>query len=202
MFGDDVVGGAAADAAGVDTGCALGVPGYRIEVLDRRRHRLDRVRARLGAGSGVGRLARELGAELRDGQKVVDAGDDLSGGVIEADVERQQVVDVIDDAGFGHRFAARNLFLAGLEDQFKCASEIAGEDRIQDAEADGGVGIVAAGVHIALVLGAEPLAGWLVVGIVGFGDREGVDIDPEGNRWAGAAVDDRDRAGEALADCC
>jgi len=42
----------------------------------------------------------------------------------------------------------------------------------------------------------------LTVGIVGFGDREGVDIDPEGNRWAGAAVDDRDRAGEALADCC
>jgi hypothetical protein len=114
--------------------------------------------------------------------------------VVESDVDRVEVVDVIEVPRLGHRFPADDLLFAGLEEHLERAVEVALEDAIEHAEAHRRVRVVAAGVHVPLVVRPEALGSRHVVVRVGLRDRQSVDIDPQRDDWPRPALCDRDTA--------
>jgi len=115
--------------------------------------------------------------------------------MVQADVDRVEVVYVVEVARLRHRLAARDLLFARLEEHLEGAGKVGVEHRVEGPEPHRRVRVVAAGVHVPLPLRAEPLGGGDVVGVFGLGHRERVDVDPESDYGAGAALGNRDAAG-------
>jgi hypothetical protein len=194
-LGDDVRRRAALDATGVDPRRTVLVAGDRVEVPHCGRHRLDGVSPLVGLTAGVGRSAREFGAELRDGEKAVDPGDDLARGVVKTDMHGQQRVHAVEVTALGHRLPAAYRLLGGLEEHLQRPRKLGVvSDGFEHAEPERRVGVVAAGVHRAR-LRPEPFAGRAVVVAGRLLAGQAVDVDTEADGRSRTAVEDGHRAG-------
>jgi hypothetical protein len=107
----------------------------------------------------------------------------------EAEVDREEGVDVVEPAPVDEARGPAAPLLGRLEDQpdppreaRRARGELAGE-----ADPDGGVPVVATGVHAALVDRREPLARGPVPGAGGLVPEQGVHVEAEGEGRAGSA---------------
>jgi hypothetical protein len=117
--------------------------------------------------------------------------------VVEAEVDREEAVQVVEVAALRDGFPAADNLLCGLEKDLQRALEIAVRDRLEDAQADGCVPVVPAGVHVAVLFGAKVLRGGDVSFVLALVNREAVDVDPQADFRPLAAVERRHRAGVA-----
>ena len=118
-----------------------------------------------------------------------------------ADVASNEVVDIIENAGFSDRVSTADTFLGRLENDLDPAAKfvLMINDEFRDSEPDRHVAVVAAGMHIAVMLRAEAFLCRNMSGIGGFLDRDAVDIKTHGKRRARAAgVKDTDSPCVAL----
>jgi len=99
--------------------------------------------------------------------------------MIEADVKGEEVVDVVEIAALGHRLPAAGDLLGGLEEHRQRSVELALFDPLERPQRHREVGVVAAGVHVAVVFGPESLGGRPVLALVGFPHRNRVEIDAQ-----------------------
>jgi hypothetical protein len=145
----------------------------------------------------VRRLAGVLGEEVADREEAVHARHHLARRMVEADVDREQVVHVVEVAALGHRLPAADALLRRLEEHLQRAREVGVLHRLDDADAERRVGVVTARVHVAVALRPEPLVGGMVVVPVGLLDGQRVDVHAQADRRAVAHPELRDEAGVA-----
>ena len=147
----------------------------------------------------MGGHAAELHVEFSSGHKVVAAADDGTCRHTGPDMDRREIIHVIHHAGGHHRPGAAGALFSGLENQFDHPVELRGillQD-MRQAQPDGGMAIMAAGVHHAGVAGGEMVAMRAVAVVVLFIEVKGIHIDAEGQGWAGTSgVERGDHAGE------
>ena len=93
----------------------------------------------------------EIHIELRGREVAVRAELDMAGLRGDTDVSTEEPVDIINDAGCHHGARASRPFFRRLEDQLDAAAEpiLVIREPVRNTEADRGVGVVAAGVHLA-----------------------------------------------------
>ena len=98
--------------------------------------------------------------ELGGGHKVIAAANHHTGGHTGANVNRGEVVHVVERPGGHHGASASGAFLGRLEDQFDGAIELRFIllKHVRQPQTNGGVAIVAAGVHHPRVAGGKPVA--------------------------------------------
>ncbi|VGP41018.1 hypothetical protein SB00610_02113 [Klebsiella quasipneumoniae subsp. similipneumoniae] len=149
--------------------------------------------------AGMSGHAAELHIEFGGGHKVVatahhgadrDAGADMDGG---------KIVHLVHHAGGHHRAGAAGTLFSRLENQFNDAIELGDIllEHMRQPQPDGGMPIVAAGVHHAGVAGGEMVAMGAMAVIVLLIEVEGVHVDAKGQGWAGTSgVERRHHAGE------
>ena len=121
----------------------------------------------------------------------------------DTDVSTEEPVDIINDAGCHHGARASRPFFRRLEDQLDAAAEpiLVIREPVRNTEADRGVGVVAAGVHLAFEGRGEAFTRGQMVrsGIRDLLNRERVHIVTEGERRTGAAgVENTDAACVAI----
>ncbi len=184
LLADHVLGVVGCHLPHVDPGRAVAVSRDSVEVADRRRRRLEGVSARVRLAAGVSGLAGEADVEFGVRQRRVVAGDDRPGRLVQPHVNREQTVDVVEVARFGHRLAAATPFLGRLKEQFERAVEAAVGERARHTEPDGGVCVVAAGVHLPRMAAREPLGRRPVVVVHRLLSFQRVDVGPEPDRRA------------------
>lgn len=180
LLGDDVLRVGRFELPDVDAGRPVGVARNPVEVLDRGRRRVERVAPLVGRVARVARRALECHVEFRVRKRVLVGGDDGSRGVAEAEVEREEVVDIREQVGLAHRFAAAAALLRRLEEQSERAVEPAVVvEGAGDTEADSGVAVVAARVHLVGVRARESQLRGAVFLVARLGAFEGVHVDAD-----------------------
>ena len=187
--GDDVATGAAFEQADVDARGAGAVARDGVELNRSGGGGEEGVAAEVGIDASVCGDAAEGGVELGGGEDVIGAASDGAGlRERDAEVRGEVVIDVAEHAGGDHGFGATAAFFGGLKDELDFAAAVF-QERGQNAgepEPDGGVAVVPAGVHATGARGGEVFARGQVGGLGAFVDGQGVEIDAEGDRGAGA----------------
>ena len=148
--GDDVATGAAFEQADVDARGAGAVAGDGVELHGGGRGGEQGVAADVRIDAGVGGDPAESRVEFGGRENVIGAaGDGARFGERNAEVRGKVVIDVVEHAGGDHGLGAAAALFGGLEDEFEFAAPVLGErgHEARDAEADGGVTVVAARVH-------------------------------------------------------
>lgn len=201
MITDDVAAVLGQEGADVDAGEAGRVTGNGVEIEDGGGRGQEGVVSLLGAGSGMGCGAKEVGVDFRAGEKAIKTGTHkgLAGGGGH-DVGAQKVVHVIEMTMEDDGTGTTKAFFRGLKEEEKGAMEglSAGSQEGGGTQSDGHVGIMATGVHGSREAGGEAgLSG--EVGTVGFfPNGEGVQVKAEADGGTGTAVEDSDHAGVAI----
>ena len=77
----------------------------------------------LWIATGVGRLTEELDLEVLNREKTSNTGHHLTCRVVKADVNSEEVINVIKMAALGHRTAAADHLLGWLENNLERAHE-------------------------------------------------------------------------------
>jgi len=109
----------------------------------------------------------------------------ISPGVVEADVDGQKGVDVVEVTALSDGFRATDDLFGGLEQHLQRPLEVALGDGFQHTDAEDGVGVVTAGVHRAglrteaLVRGDVAAGGRLLA-------RQAVDVDAQADGGPGS----------------
>lgn len=170
VAGDDVASAAGVQFADVDARGAVAVAGDGVDVECGAGGGEQGVFAFVRRAAGMCGGAAEFGVEFAGGEKAAGAGDEVALRDADAEVQGDEVIGVIDDAGFHHGFGAAHAFFGALEDETQGAGELfmMGGDEGGKAKADAGVAVVCAGVHAAGVARAEALLGGEVRGVVAF----------------------------------
>ena len=143
----------------------------------------------LGLAAGMGGHAVELHVEFGSGHKVVPAADDGACRDAGTDMYRREIVHLVQYAGGHHRAGATGPFFCRLENQFDHPIELVGillQD-VRQPQSDGGMAVMAAGVHHAGIAGGEMVAMGAVTVVVLFIEIEGIHIDAKGQGWAGTS---------------
>ena len=150
----------------------------------------QRVAPVLGLAAGVGGHAAELHVEFGGGHKVVSTADDGTCRHAGPDMDRREIIHVINHAGGHHRAGAAGTLFSRLENQFNDAIELGGIpfEHMRQPQPDGGMAVMAAGVHHAGVAGGEMIAMGAVAIVMLFVEIEGIHIDAKGRGWPGRPV--------------
>lgn len=188
-IGDDIGAMAADDLADGDDGGPPLIGLARYDLVDRGdqmgRHG-DRVDGEMGPGSVASSPAHLDGKILAAGSLWAGHDGDLACGQGGIDVEGQDGLDAFHRAGGDHVECAMAGFLGGLKDGPPADGQARGKMQVpRRAKDDGGVGIVAAGVH-------DAGSGGTIGGLIFLRDGKGVDIGTQG--------DDRSVGGLILGD--
>lgn len=141
----------------------------------------------LGLAAGVGGHAAELHVEFGGGHKVVSTADDGTCRHAGPDMDRREIIHVINHAGGHHSAGAAGTLFSRLENQFNDAIELGGIllEHMRQPQPDGGMAVMAAGVHHAGVAGGEMIAMGAVAVVMLFVELEGIHIDAKGRGWSG-----------------
>lgn len=102
-------------------------------------------------------------------------------------MDRREIIHVINHAGGHHRAGAAGTLFSRLENQFNDAIELGGIllEHMRQPQPDGGMAVMAAGVHHAGVAGGEMIAMGAVAVVMLFVEIEGIHIDAKGQGWSG-----------------
>ena len=201
---DDVAPRACVERPDVHAGNAGGVARDRVESEARLGCREERILSALREAACVGCRAGIIDVVLRVCERAVGARRDVA--VVKRagrrDVISDQVVDVVEvSVGHDSRSAAAAL-LARLKNQLdramKCVAML--HEKLRHAEADRRMRVMATGVHHTCIDTGEALAGRAMRRLRALDHAERVDVKAKRHHRAWAAVEDGDRASEALAE--
>ena len=201
---DDVAPRACVERPDVHAGNAGGVARDRVESEARLGRREERILSAFREAACVGRRAGVIDVVLRVRERAVGARCDVA--VVEragrCDVISDKVVDVVEvSVGHDSRSAAAAL-LARLENQLdramKCVAML--HEKLRHAEADRHMRVMATGVHHTCFDTGEALASRAMRRLRALDHAECVDVKAKRHHRAWAAVEDSNRASEALAE--
>ena len=135
----------------------------------------------------MSRYAGEVCIEFSSSQHAVDAGSDGTGtGQLHPDMSTQQIVGIINDTGLNHCIGAADAFLCRLEYHLYGTLQLLLQFR-EDfgyCQTDGGMTIMAAGMHTPVMDGGKALLQRLVSSIGGLPEIKGIHIEAQGNHRA------------------
>ena len=111
----------------------------------------------------------------------------------------QHIIHTVQMARFHNGLRPADALLSGLKDQFHRAVQPVPQAHQQlcGAQPDGGVPVVAAGVHNARAAGSKALSGGPVFPVRALGHRQRIDIKAQRRRWALPAAQDADHTRKA-----
>ena len=147
----------------------------------------------------MGRNAVEEDIVLGGGQRAMASRDHhrrIVVGLI-GNVGADEIIHAVQMAVLHDGFRTANAFLRWLEDQLHGPVKgiLNGHQHLRHAQADGGMAVMAAGMHKALVDGAEALAGRPVGFVLFLKYAQCVDVETHGYCGALSAAQDTDHSG-------
>ena len=199
--GDHVASAAAAELADVDPGHAITMAGNTEHGRGRHASRRQGIVAGIGFESGVGRLSHEFHVKLGRTEKLGGIEHQLATCPMNADVQCQQEIHVIELTSSRQRLATAATLFCRLEEEFDTPPQSIGlgHDAFGEHQADGGMAIMATGMHPARVARAPCLlAGERVFARLFFYfHRVHVETKPQGGAGS-AAVKESHHAGQLI----
>ncbi len=144
---------------------------------------LFRATARMGTDAG------KVNIQLGGSQEAVAAAHHFTCRHAGTDVNRSEALNVIDHARGDHRFRAAHTLFGGLEDQFNRTAELIfhRHQHCGEAQANGGMAVVPAGMHHARVTGSKSFTLRQMIGGLAFVEIQCIHIDAEAHHRAGTA---------------
>ncbi len=187
MIGDDVAAAASVKLADVDAGHAVSVAGNAEHGGGGHAGGCQRIAAGIGFEPRVGGGAHKVDVELGGAEKLGGVDHQLAAASVNADMEREQGIHVIECTTGSQRLATATPLFGGLEEELDATAQLLFH-RHQAAgqpHADGGMAIVSAGVHPPLVVGGKTLLLRLVLFGVGLFHLHRIYVEAKGQGRAG-----------------
>ena len=137
----------------------------------------------------MGGGAHEVDVELGGAEKLGGVDHQLAAASVNADMEREQGIHVIECATGRQRLATAAPLFGGLEEELDATAQLLfhRHQLAGQPHADGGVAIVGTGVHPPLVVGGKTLLLRLVLFGVGLFHFHRIDVEAKGQGRAGTA---------------
>ena len=110
-----------------------------------------------------------------------------------------QVIYAVQMAVVHNSLGAADALLRRLEDQLYGSMKriLDRHQNLRDSKADGSMGVMAAGMHKALIYRSKPLSRRTVAAVMLLKHAKGIDIEPHRDRRSFAAAQDSDHAGHS-----